>query len=204
MNNIWCFGDSFTAGHGCTPEFEYYQKYKKDGDKLWCEYLGNILKMNVINKGINGGSNDIIIDIIIDNFDNIKPNDVVIVGKTFSYRYDIPSFGMKNEWVSAHDVIYHKQQYNEEQYQTIINFSYHFAKDRKYKDRQNNRINFLINLLNEKKVKTLLWSVGEDILFYDRIRDATNGKIDDAHLSFKGQLQFYQWVYQKLIKISLW
>lgn len=28
MNNLWCFGDSFTAGHGCTPEFEYYQKYK--------------------------------------------------------------------------------------------------------------------------------------------------------------------------------
>jgi hypothetical protein len=157
--------------------------------------------MNVINNGKNGCSNDIIFDLILENFNNIKPNDIVIIGKTFSYRYDIPSLNIKNEWVSAHDVIYHKEKYNEEQYQTILNFSYHFAKDKKYKNRQNNRINFLISLLNEKNIKTLLWSVEEDILFYDRIRDATNGKIDDAHLSFKGHLQFYQWIYQKLIKI---
>jgi|APGre2960657373_1045057.scaffolds.fasta_scaffold11925_4 hypothetical protein len=201
MNSIWCFGDSFTAGHGCTPEFEYCQNYKKDKDNLWCNHLGNLLNMNVINNGKNGCSNDIIFDLILENFNNIKPNDIVIIGKTFSYRYDIPSLNIKNEWVSAHDVIYHKEKYNEEQYQTILNFSYHFAKDKKYKNRQNNRINFLISLLNEKNIKTLLWSVEEDILFYDRIRDATNGKIDDAHLSFKGHLQFYQWIYQKLIKI---
>jgi len=201
MNSIWCFGDSFTAGHGCTPEFEYCQNYKKDKDNLWCNHLGNLLNMNVINNGKNGCSNDIIFDLMLENFNNIKPNDIVIIGKTFSYRYDIPSLNIKNEWVPAHDVIYHKEKYNEEQYQTILNFSYHFAKDKKYKNRQNNRINFLISLLNEKNIKTLLWSVEEDILFYDRIRDATNGKIDDAHLSFKGHLQFYQWIYQKLIKI---
>jgi hypothetical protein len=201
MNNIWCFGDSFTYGHGCTPEYEYYQKYKKDKDNLWCNHLGNLLNMNVINNGKNGCSNDIIFDLMLENFNKIKPNDIVIIGKTFSYRYDIPSLNIKNEWVSAHDVIYHKEKYNEEQCQTILNFSYHFAKDKKYKNRQNNRINFLISLLNEKNIKTLLWSVEEDILFYDRIRDATDGKINDAHLSFNGHLQFYQWIYQKLIKI---
>ncbi len=201
MNSIWCFGDSFTYGHGCRPEFDYCQKYKKDKDDLWCNHLGNLLNMNVINNGVNGCSNDIIIDLIMNNYQKIESNDVVIIGKTFSYRYDIPAFNTDNDWVSAHDVIYHKEKYNEEQYETILNFSYHFAKDKKYKNRQNNRIDFLISLLNERKVKTLLWSVEDDILFYDRIRDATNGKIDDAHLSFKGHLQFYQWIYQKLIKI---
>ena len=126
MNSIWCFGDSFTAGHGCTPEFEYCENYKKDKDNLWCNHLGNLLNMNVINNGKNGCSNDIIFDLILENFNNIKPNDIVIIGKTFSYRYDIPSLNIKNEWVSAHDVIYHKEKYNEEQYQTILNFSYHF------------------------------------------------------------------------------
>ena len=36
---------------------------------------------------------------------------------------------------------------------------------------------------------------------YDRIKNATNGNIDDEHLSFNGHYQFYQWIYQKLIKI---
>lgn len=201
MNNIWCFGDSFTYGHGCTPEFEYYQKYKKDKDNLWCNHLGNLLNMEVLNKGVNGCSNDIIIDLVIENFNKIKSNDIVIIGKTFSYRFDIAHVNSENNWVSAHDIIYNKEDYNEEQYNTIINFSYYFAKDKNYKNRQNNRIDFLIQLLNERKVKTLLWSVEKDILFYDRIRNATNGKIDDAHLSFKGHLQFYQWIYKQLIKI---
>ena len=201
MNNLWCFGDSFTAGHGCTPEFAYYQKYKKNKDNLWCNHLGNLLNMKVINNGVNGCSNDIIIDLIIENFEKIQTNDLVIIGKTFSCRYDIPSLNIENKWISAHDVIYHKEQYNEEQYQSIVNFSYHFANDKKYKNRQNNRIDFLISLLNERKIKTLLWSVDEDVKFYDRIKNATNGEIDDAHLSFKGHFQFFQWVYQKL-KIS--
>jgi hypothetical protein len=200
MNNIWCFGDSFTAGHGCTSEFEYYQNYKKGKDNLWCNHLGNLLNMNVINKGVNGSSNDIIIDLIIENFEKIQPNDLVIIGKTFSCRYDIPSLNIEKKWISAHDVMHHMEEYNEEQYQTILNFSYHFAKDKKYKNRQNNRIDFLIGLLNQRKVKTLLWSVEEDIKFYDRIKNATNGEIDDAHLSFKGHLQFYQWLYGKLSK----
>ena len=47
---IWAFGDSFTWGHGCRPGWgfthtdypipEYYLKYKKEGDKIWIEWLG--------------------------------------------------------------------------------------------------------------------------------------------------------------------
>jgi hypothetical protein len=201
MNNIWCFGDSFTAGHGCTSEFEYYQKYKKEGDKLWCEYLGNILKMNVINKGINGGSNDMIIDSIIDSFNKITADDIVIIEKTFNYRYDIPNLKENNKWVSAHDIIYHKEQYNDEQYQTIINFSYHFANHNLYKDRQNKRIDFISNILQKSNIKVFMWDIKTDMQFYDRIKNSTNGEINDGHLSFSGHHQFYQWIYQKLIEI---
>lgn len=200
MNNLWCFGDSFTAGYGCTPEFEYYQKYKKQGDKLWCEYLGNILKMNVINKGINGCSNDMIIDSIIDSFNEITESDIVIIGKTFSYRYDIPNLKENNKWISAHDVIYHKEQYSDEQYQTIIDFSYHFANHNLYKDRQNKRIDFISDILQKSNIKTFIWDIKNDMKIYDRIKSATNSEIDDAHLSFAGHFQFYQWMYGKLFK----
>ena len=200
MNNLWCFGDSFTAGHGCTPEFEYCQKYKKEGDNLWCDYLGNILKMNVVNKGINGGSNDMIIDSIIDSFSEINTGDIVIIEKTFNYRYDIPNL-KNNKWISAHDVMYHKEQYNDEQYQTIIDFSYQFANHNLYKDRQNKRIDFVNNIFKKSNIKTFIWDIKNDMKVYDRIKNATNGEIDDAHLSFKGHFQFYQWIYGKLIKI---
>ena len=37
MNKIWCFGDSFTFGHGCRidcPRNEYYNNYWKEGDDI--------------------------------------------------------------------------------------------------------------------------------------------------------------------------
>jgi hypothetical protein len=157
--------------------------------------------MNVINKGINGGSNDMIIDSIIDSFDKINTDDIVIIEKTFNYRYDIPNLKENNKWVSAHDIIYHKEQYNDEQYQTIINFSYHFANHNLYKDRQNKRIDFISNILQKSNLKVFMWDIKTDMQFYDRIKNSTNGEINDGHLSFSGHHQFYQWIYQKLIKI---
>ena len=201
MNNLWCFGDSFTAGHGCTSEFEYYQKYKKEGDKLWCEYLGNILKMNVINKGINGGSNDMIIDTIIDSFNKINSGDIVIIEKTFNYRYDIPNLKQNNKWVSAHDIHHHSNDYTQAQYDTIVNFSYYFANDNLYGDRQNKRINFINDILKNSNIKVFTWDIKTDMNFYDRIKSHTNGLIDDAHLSFPGHYQFYQWMYKQINSI---
>lgn len=198
MNNLWCFGDSFTAGHGCTPEFEYYQKYKKEGDKLWSEYLGNILKMNVINKGINGASNDMIIDTIIDSFYQINSDDIVIIEKTFNYRYDIPNLKENNKWIFAHDIHHHSNDYTDEQYNTIVNFSYYFANDILYIDRQNKRINFINEILKNSNIKVFIWDIKTDMKFYNRIKTDTNGLIDDTHLSFKGHYQFYQWIYKQI------
>ena len=90
MNNLWTFGDSFTAGWGCTPEFEYYKKYYKEGDKIWAELLANETELKLLNISKNGVSNDYIIDSIILNWKKIKKNDFVIIGKTLSHRFDIP------------------------------------------------------------------------------------------------------------------
>ena len=49
MDKLWVFGDSFTAGHGCTPEWEYYKKFYKEGDGLWSQHLANELNLKLVN-----------------------------------------------------------------------------------------------------------------------------------------------------------
>ena len=49
MNKLWTFGDSFTAGFGCTPKFEYYKKYYKEGDKLWVDLLADEMGLTLSN-----------------------------------------------------------------------------------------------------------------------------------------------------------
>ena len=52
--------------------------------------LGNLLNCNVKNLGKNGISNDYILDTIIENFDYIKENDYIVIGKTFHGRIEVP------------------------------------------------------------------------------------------------------------------
>ena len=93
MVTLWTFGDSFTFGHGCRPDGptnEYYYNYRSESDEVWPNLLGQMLNVEVKNLGKCGASNDFIIDSIIDNVDMIKPNDIVIIGKSFYQRFDMP------------------------------------------------------------------------------------------------------------------
>jgi hypothetical protein len=87
MATLWTFGDSMTFGHGCVPNYEgdeYYKKYKKsDDDLIWPVILANKLGYKLNNLGKCGASNDYIFDKIIDNYHSISENDIVIVNKTF-------------------------------------------------------------------------------------------------------------------------
>ena len=97
MDKLWTFGDSFTAGHGCKSVFEntpyYYAKFKDYVDinkKIWPELLSDSLKLELVNLGKNGQSNEWIADTIIANIKNISTNDVVILQTSTSGRYDFP------------------------------------------------------------------------------------------------------------------
>ena len=196
MNKLWTFGDSFTAGHGCTPEWEYYKKYYKEGDGLWSEYLANELDLELVNLGKNGASNDQIIDLIIINYDKISINDTVIIQKSFPSRFDVPNMNIEgDEWVSIFPRInsdLYSKTLSKEQYETVINFYYHFADNSKYKKRQNLRFSFLINCLIKNGNVVYLWDILKENGKYENIHSATNGEIDDWHFSFKGHLHFYK------------
>jgi len=210
MNNLWAFGDSFTAGWGCTPEFEYYKKYYKEGDKLWVELLADEMGLIPLNIAQHGISNDYIIDSIILNWKKIKQNDFVIIGKTLSHRFDIPiksekcvPVGLADRWVTILDKFNLDNGYdlfNKEEFETIINFNYHFASNSLYRERQDLRYNFLVKELEQKQIKVYLWDWPslQIKLKFNTIQMDTNNEFIDAHFSFKGHVEFYKWVYKKI------
>ena len=95
MDKLWTFGDSFTEGHGCKSiQVPYYYKKFKDyidiNKKIWPELLSDSLKLELVNLGKNGISNEWIADTIIANIKNISTNDMVILQTSTAGRYDFP------------------------------------------------------------------------------------------------------------------
>ena len=226
MNNtIWAFGDSMTFGHGCNINCKSdtkinYLPYKKEGDDIWCNHLSNLLKYNVINLGKNGASNDYIFDCIIDNFDNIKPNDIVIINMTLHGRIEVPfkdgtynilcGYEKNKTFMDEKEpqIKNAKNQTNEpddEKIEALINFQYYFSNHQFYKDRHTKRFNFIKNrLIKEKHTKFVyLWSLEDDDGLYtsfETIDKATNGLVNDTHFSFNGHFNFAQFLYSLINK----
>jgi|LakMenE01Jun11ns_1017448.scaffolds.fasta_scaffold9955744_11 hypothetical protein len=189
MNNLWLFGDSFTAGHGCTSGWEYYENYYTEGDLLWGNILGKKLNLKVNNEGLNGSSNDKIIDRLIDNWKSIKKDDVVIVGVSYHHRYDVPIEGHLQSIVRDF-LEKNNNKLTDDEFQTLVNFQYYFSNNILYKERQHKRVNFLKNRLVERGVKVIMWNVETDIKGIHTIREATKKEINDGHFSFLGHKQF--------------
>jgi hypothetical protein len=208
MNKLWTFGDSFTAGHGCNENDEYYKKYYKEGDKIWPQHLADNLDLQLMNLGVNGSSNEKIIDSIIINYDNISVNDIVIIQKSYSHRLDVPNMGAEgHEWITVFankEFDWYSKFLSKEQYETSVDFCYHFLDNSKYKKRQNLRFGFLSKCLIKDGIKFFLWDILEvknkklHYVKYQSIGNATNNEIDDGHFSFNGHFEFYKWIYQKI------
>lgn len=205
MNTLWTFGDSFTFGHGCRPDGpmpEYFHKYKKNGDAIWPELLGQSLNVEVKNFGKCGASNDFIIDCIIDNWDNFSEGDFVIIGITYHTRFDVPiknKLSLSTNYWDYEDLSNFEGE-EREQMETIVNFQYHFANNELYKARHLKRFNFLHKLLRKKKITTFIWDVSllTESNRFEKIIHATDGEIQDYHFSFKGNKDFTDMVYEQI------
>jgi hypothetical protein len=215
MNTIWAFGDSMTFGHGCNTDCESetkinYLPFKRDGDDIWTNHLAKLLNYNVVNLGKNGASNDYIFDCIIDNYDSVQPNDVVIINMTLHGRIEVPfkdgtynilcgyernKTFMDNIEPQIHHVKNQTNEDDDEKIEALINFQYYFSNNQFYKDRHIKRFNFIKDRLeNEKNTKFIyLWSLEDDDGLYasfETIDKATNGLVNDTHFSFNGHFNF--------------
>jgi hypothetical protein len=197
MKTIWCFGDSFTEGENCRPGDDFYEKYKKEGDKIWPNWLSEWTGIDVINKGKCGASNDMIFDSIISKFDDFKEGDCVIIGKTFSGRFDVPYKNKNDDKILVPVFAYWTQEgndvtksYTKEQMETILNFQYYFSADKLYEERQNKRFDFIIKRLKEKNVNVIYWFWNEIYTQHETIDKASNFTILDGHWSLDGHKTF--------------
>ena len=104
MRKLWAFGDSFTAGHGCTfaqmgtfstdniESFYYktYINYIDESKKIWPDIVSDELGYELLNMGFNGMSTESIFDNVLKNISNIENDDIVIIQTSTVGRYDFP------------------------------------------------------------------------------------------------------------------
>jgi hypothetical protein len=215
MKNLWVFGDSFSAGNGSLPNEIYELQYKKtEEDLIWPQKLSKLLNYKLNNHAMGLYSNDKIIDSIIEVFDNIQRNDIVIIQKSFTHRFDIPneidnvllttapnSKHMLMHWYNDNTNM--KKRYNKFEMEAIEYIAVTMDNEL-IQERQNKRFNFLEKLIKNKGVKKcFVWDIIEvirpDNLKYETIFTATNGKIDDKHWSYKGHSDFTDWISNELV-----
>lgn len=199
-----------TFGHGCNDDCVSetkidYLPYKKDGDDIWSNHLGHLIDYQVKNLGKNGVSNDYIFDTIIENFDSIQENDIVIINTTLYGRIEVPIgdslCNVLSSYEGAKKIM--KDYINEEErekIESVINFQYHFSNHQFYKQRHKNRFQFLKNrFVNDKKIRFFfMWSLEDDDEIYrtfQTIKNHTNGKVNDTHFSYNGHLDFAHYLF---------
>lgn len=82
MRRLWTFGDSFTADY----EYDHFDSYKKYKDilgyeiKTWPTILSEKFGMLLHNCAMKGSSNFDIFNKFIDNSNNFRPHDILIIG----------------------------------------------------------------------------------------------------------------------------
>jgi hypothetical protein len=193
INTLWTFGDSFTYGNGCLANEIYPTQYKKsDKDKIWPEIVSTKLNFELKNFGMGMFSNDKIIDSIIDNYDYINKNDLVIIGNTFYSRFDIPYEG-KLITLSTVNL--------PDDNNKFLNDIIVIMDDELLKNRQLKRILFIKSLLEKKGVKCIIWEVEKEWNDYETIAIATNNEIFDHHWSYKGHYGFSKYILNRISKL---
>ena len=218
MNTVWTFGDSFTFGDGCRIDQGihsggdlYYKKYYQDSYDIWPNLLGKLLGYEIKNLGKSGCSNYMILYSIIDSFDFIKQNDVVIIQKTYYERFDIP-WSDKNGFKTQHKqfidgskaYLFPKNNKQKLEIETAINFAIYFSDSYLYKQRQDKRFNFLKKQLLNKTNKIYIWDVDDlEIKSIHTISQHSNYEFNDSHFSFIGHIQFANYIYNNLFEANV-
>jgi hypothetical protein len=203
MNTIWGFGDSFTFGHGCRPDgplTEYYNEYRKEGDKVWLEWLGEWKGMKTQNLGLCGASNEYIFDSVLDSNKNIISGDIVIIGTTLWGRRDIP---IEDRWlpllsiIEAGGEVTGVNKMSVEDRNILIEYQLRFGEHPLWKDRMSKRFSFLKETLQRRGIEVVIWNINDEVASnMELIMDVSPYK--DWHFSFAGHKAFGEYLMGRL------
>ena len=216
-NNLWIFGDSFSFGAGMNDWEEYYIQYLKPNDiskKEFGVYLSEEMNLDFKQLSFGGLSNDAILRIIIENLHKFKKGDVVLIGITDEFRFEmmLPIHG-KFEYKSflVEEVI-GKNMHEEKKIQSTLEdyIRYIHLEAIEYKNKSvSNQLISIKEHLNSIGITTYIWNYlthDENRIGYtidmneiERITQATNNNIIDTHPSYKGHKQLSK-QFLKMIK----
>jgi hypothetical protein len=204
-NKIWFFGDSFTYGDGCIedrpPNGEYFKS--NPNGLLWRKGLSKHFNMLEVNKSMGGASNDWIINSLINELLNIQPNDIVVVGLSWSPRFQLidkrvgrhVNFLVQDFFEHTHDTTNvvlddNDERYNKELFDAIkiILLEYRAQHEEILRDYHYNQALKILKKLEQSNVRFLLWDLKLAQFRYQTIDDEIgNG---DNHWSWKGHNDF--------------
>jgi len=213
MNTLFTFGCSYTADFETNKVSNYFEYKNYRGGtypKSWPTLLSEKIGMDIKNYGICGAGNQSIFEQFCIHSDEIKENDVVIIGWSFVHRYRWAHLDSDNWfYMGAGPIIdINLAQDNETHEKIILNrtnnlyvdevFNYIkfidvFSKSKNFKvfywfsdERLTKKLNE--NTLNKNNF--ILWKDNMFQTIYDKggknIRQETNGNINDIHLGESG------------------
>ena len=198
---IWIFGDSFCTKTGHMPG-EAYRLYlnhhsEEIGNNLaWYELLrGHFLNEYEIKcYGKGGASNDWILDTLLSKLKDIKKDDIIILMSTFHDRFMIPP--NENTELMNWNVMHEETRMlmSDERNKLLEKFTAEFriwfenSSEYTYADQNIQRFINILDYIDCKKYLHIdITKVHQD---FETILEATNGKINDNHWSYRGHEEF--------------
>jgi hypothetical protein len=205
-NNLFIFGDSFS-----TPTFEHLGIYDKLDYEIyhWFELVSKEFDLNFINKAKGGSSNQEIIDTFLLNFNEIRPNDVVIIGSTVLSRIigynklekkvttiNNDYFFQNKNGKSIKELIEITDEYQDSQIK-VIDFMYDniLNHENEWGIYYNEKFKNLLDICLKQNIKCYFWTY-ECWDYFSSHRD--EGLCNDSHFGVEGNKYFSKYMIHRI------
>lgn len=218
QKNLWCFGDSFTYGTGCTPNSKYYEEYPDERAEIWPVIVGKELNLKINNLGVEGEGPALILKNTLENLPLIRKGDIVVVSSSRVNRLPLPDINntdIKKGIVTIGTGIFsHKYQsfvklpgkkkfFNSqvEADKFLDHINTHILPfDKEWETYYNIQFTGLVKSLNKLGIETYYW----DYRLWDKkdqfetIGELNKPGIYDQHWSWKGHSDFATYLLKRI------
>lgn len=171
MNNLWIFGDSFSAPFNSLARWKWFKDYlaflEKDRISTWQELLAEKLDLNLVELGETAICNSEIFDRFATNCSKIKEKDTVILNWTRPERFRVPEEGANKFLNLVPGALKHTDHedrfFSFEEIQKIGVSRMHNL----YQIEINNWANLINEFCKLKDVRTVYWGLTDTQPYYD-------------------------------------
>jgi len=196
---LWAFGDSFTKGGGLAPYNQYY-KETYTNQKLWPDIVGLELNLEVENHGYSWSNTELIIRNILHFLPQISKKDIVIISNTDPSSVFIPSKEHDSQLIRSARPFDNNYPFRDDKERKVCRDYAEYCINPYLAQFDKFWIKYLQsvqNMLTRLKIKNLLWT-RELWYSFESIEQATNGRIQNFHWSWKGHEQMADYIIKQL------